>query len=100
MQLVALEGRPGVFVEMQSFREMLEGVEREKGELRNIAAKAAAGKQFHEARADEMQREAQALAWRSVWGPVLGAGIGAAAIGVLWGVVEGIKAGFAAKENR
>ncbi len=100
MSIVMVEGKMHFLIEGQSFREMLAGVEQEKGELRNIAAKAEAGKAFYEAQSEEMAALAAEQARRTVWAPILAGFGGAATVGVIWALVEGIKAALAAQETR
>jgi outer membrane protein TolC len=89
---VQMGSHDGVFIEMGAFRDILKGHELEKGELRNSAAQAVAGKEFYRAEAEEMKRLAAQQASRATWMPLIGAGAGALTVGIIWLLFEGVKA--------
>ncbi len=89
---VQFNGKDGVFIEFEAFKDILKGHEIEKGELRNAAAKAVAGQQYWRAQSEEMRKLAAEQNARAIYGPLIGAGVGAAVIGVIWGIFEGVKA--------
>jgi hypothetical protein len=73
---VQFDDKDGVFIEMSTFKQILEGVELEKGDLRNTAARSTARADFAEKRAAELERLAQEQITRATWGPVVGGALG------------------------
>lgn len=93
---VQLYDKDGVFIEMRAFRDILTGIEVDKGELRNAAAQAVAGKEFYHAQSEELKKIAAQQVSRAAWLPLIGAGAGAVGVGLVWALFEGIKAAVAA----